>query len=49
MLTKTEVENIIKQVNNSFNEDRKRIEKLEAKIVEIEKKINKPISKKDEA
>jgi BMFP domain-containing protein YqiC len=49
MLTKTEVENIIKQVNASFTEDRKRLDKLEAKIAELEKKLAKPTSKKDEA
>jgi BMFP domain-containing protein YqiC len=37
MLTKTEIENIIKQVNASFAEDRKRLDKLEAKVAELEK------------
>jgi BMFP domain-containing protein YqiC len=46
MLTKTEIENIIKQVNENFAEDRKRISKLEARIAELEKQTAKPTTKK---
>lgn len=46
MLTKTEIENIIKQVNDSFMEDRKRLAKLEAKVVELEKQISKNTNKR---
>lgn len=48
MLTKTEVENIIKQVNESFMEDRKRLNKLEAKVAELEKQSVKTTTKKAE-
>lgn len=48
MLTKTEIENIIKQVNESFVEDRKRLTKLEAKVAELEKN-NQKATKKAEA
>jgi|DEB19_MinimDraft_3_1074340.scaffolds.fasta_scaffold06403_4 BMFP domain-containing protein YqiC len=48
MLTKTEIENIIKQVNESFVEDRKRLTKLEAKVAELEKN-NQKSTKKAEA
>jgi BMFP domain-containing protein YqiC len=49
MLTKTEIENIIKQVNESFAEDRKRLTKLEAKVAELEKQVSKSANKKAEA
>lgn len=45
MLTKTEVENIIKQVNASFTEDRKRLEKLESRVAELEKQTPKATTK----
>lgn len=48
MLTKTEIENIIKQVNESFAEDRKRLTKLEAKVAELEKQVSKSANKKSE-
>lgn len=50
MLTKTEVENIIKQVNESFAQDRKRMDKLEARVAELEaQKTTKSPPKKAEA
>jgi tRNA(Phe) wybutosine-synthesizing methylase Tyw3 len=49
MLTKTEIENIIKQVNESFVEDRKRLTKLEAKVTELEKNSQKSTKKAEAA
>lgn len=41
MLTNTEIDNIIKQVNVSFNEDRARISKLEGQVKELEVQLAK--------
>jgi hypothetical protein len=42
MLTPREIENLVKQVNESFAEDRKRISKLEERIATLEQAAAKP-------
>lgn len=43
MLTQAEVQRIISQINESFKEDRQRLEKLEARVKQLE--AVKPASK----